>query len=72
MQVFDAARLVSRRNGRGVIVFMDEIDALGSQRSSNDDRMARRSMPCLRTALFLAANRFLYDHRSRTSGCRPW
>ncbi len=42
LQVFDAARLLSRANGRGVIVFMDEIDALGSQRSGNDDKMARR------------------------------
>ncbi len=42
-QVFDAARLLSRCNGRGALVFIDEIDALASQRTGNDDKMARRS-----------------------------
>ena len=44
-QVFDAARLLSQCNGRGVLVFIDEIDALASQRTGNDDKMARRRAP---------------------------
>jgi len=61
--VFDAARLLSRCNGRGALVFIDEIDALASQRTGNDDKMARRSgivslrRPCAEmTRLAIATN----------------
>ena len=43
--MFDAARLLSRCNGRGVLVFIDEVDALASRRTGNDDKMARRLAP---------------------------
>lgn len=41
-QVFEAAKVLAQDNGRGAIVFIDEIDALACQRTASDDRVARR------------------------------
>ena len=66
-QVFDAARLLSQCNGRGVLVFIDEIDALASQRTGNDrqDGPQARARPAATAPCYRGACRLAVTSASR-------